>query len=147
MDLDAWKNGITLVKSVYKITQSFPGSELFGLSSQMRRAAVSIPSNIAEGAARHHNREFIQFLYIATGSLAELETQFIISHDLGYMDVDTFNNGNDILKTIRSQILGLIKYLNAKHCNYESYMQPSLCYPVTLSLCHSVTLSHKGNIC
>jgi four helix bundle protein len=84
-DLDAWQVSRSLVKSVYLLTKGFPRDELFGLTSQMRRAAISIPSNIAEGAARSGNREFAQFLNIARGSLSELETQLVIAADLGYI--------------------------------------------------------------
>jgi four helix bundle protein len=84
--LEAWKEAMALVKMVYTATQSFPKDELYGLTNQMRRAAVSIPSNIAEGAARSSKKEFVQFLSIARGSLSELETQLLISTDLGYLD-------------------------------------------------------------
>lgn len=84
-DLDAWKISRELVKAVYLLTKAFPKEELFGLTSQMRRAAVSVPSNIAEGAARAGDREFAQFLNIARGSLSELETQLLIASDLGYI--------------------------------------------------------------
>jgi len=73
-----------LVKQVYELTATFPADERFGLVAQMRRAAVSIPSNIAEGAARHSSREFAQFLIVARGSLSELDTQFRIAQDLGF---------------------------------------------------------------
>ena len=79
-----WQKGIALVKKVYQLTQTFPDAEKFGLTSQMRRAAVSIPSNIAEGQARHTRREFIQFLSHSEGSVAELETQVILCVELGY---------------------------------------------------------------
>ena len=85
-DLDAWKVSRELVKAIYLLTQSFPRVELFGLTIQMRRAAVSIPSNIAEGAARRGTREFAQFLNVARGSLSELETQLLIASDLAYVD-------------------------------------------------------------
>lgn len=84
-ELDAWQVSRSLVKSVYLLTKGFPREELFGLTSQMRRAAISIPSNIAEGAARSGNREFAHFLNIARGSLSELETQLVIAADLGYI--------------------------------------------------------------
>jgi four helix bundle protein len=84
-NLVVWRESMALVKSVYAVTRSFPKEELFGLTSQMRRAAVSIPSNIAEGAARSSRREFAQFLNVAKGSLSELETQLLISADLGFM--------------------------------------------------------------
>jgi len=76
---------MSLVQSVYKLTQVFPKEEMFGLTSQMRRAAISIPSNIAEGAARAGEKEFAQFLNVARGSLSELETQLLIAADLGYI--------------------------------------------------------------
>ena len=85
-DLDAWKVARELVKAIYLHTQTFPRVELFGLTIQMRRAAVSIPSNIAEGAARKGPREFAQFLNIARGSLSELEPQLLIASDLGYIN-------------------------------------------------------------
>lgn len=84
-ELKAWQEAMELVKEIYRVTRDFPKEEIYGLVSQMRRAAVSIPSNIGEGAARGGVREFIQFLIIARGSLSELETQLLISKDLGYM--------------------------------------------------------------
>jgi four helix bundle protein len=84
-ELKAWQEAMELVKEIYRVTRDFPKEEIYGLVSQMRRAAVSIPSNISEGAARGGDREFIQFLIIARGSLSELETQLLISNDLGYM--------------------------------------------------------------
>lgn len=84
--LDAWRESMRLVKLVYAITQSFPKEEMFGLTSQMRRCAVSIPSNIAEGSARASRRELAQFLNVAKGSLSELETQMLIAAAPGYLD-------------------------------------------------------------
>lgn len=84
-DLLIWQKGKTVAISVYKATERFPQSEMFGLKSQMRRAAVSIASNIAEGFNRHHTNEYRHFLYIALGSCAELETQLEISNELGYI--------------------------------------------------------------
>jgi four helix bundle protein len=78
-DLEVWKNSLDLVERVYYATKNIPTDERFGLTSQLRRAAVSIPSNIAEGAARHGTGEFLQFLGVATGSQAELETQLILA--------------------------------------------------------------------
>ncbi len=83
-DLLVWQKGILLVKKIYQLTQHFPEAEKFGLVSQMRRAAVSVPSNMAEGQCRRARREFIQFLSHAEGSVAELETQIIVSIELGY---------------------------------------------------------------
>lgn len=85
-DLIVWKEAILLVKAVYAFTTKFPTAEQYGLTSQMRRAAVSIPSNIAEGKSRGTGKDFKHFLTIAFGSGAELETQIIISKELGYLD-------------------------------------------------------------
>lgn len=105
-DLEVWKKSIELSKNIYMITKDFPKEEIYGLTSQIRRSVVSIPSNIAEGAGRNSDKEFIRFLYISLGSLAELETQLIISKEIGYLekiDID--------LEEIRRMLLGLIKYL------------------------------------
>lgn len=83
-DLLVWQKGITLVKRIYELSSKFPADEKYGITSQMRRAAVSVPSNIAEGQARHTTGEFIQFISHAEGSVAELETQLIIATELGY---------------------------------------------------------------
>lgn len=85
-DLDVWKKTIQLVKQIYIITKSFHKEEIYGLVNQVRRAAVSIPSNIAEGKARQHTKEYIQFLYIALSSCAELETHAVVSRELGYIN-------------------------------------------------------------
>jgi four helix bundle protein len=82
-DLLVWQKGMKLAKQVYAITRRFPGDERFGLTAQMRRAAVSVPANIAEGQARHGRREFVHFLSHAEGSLAELDTQLMLAVDLG----------------------------------------------------------------
>ena len=84
-DLEVWKLGKIIVISTYQLTKTFPKDEQYGLVSQMRRAAVSIPANIAEGFNRKHNAEYRQFLFIALGSCAELETHIEIAHDLGMM--------------------------------------------------------------
>ena len=85
-DLIVWQKSYALVLEIYKLTQSFPKSEQYGLSSQMRRAAVSIPSNIAEGYGRKHKAEYNHFLSIAYGSLLELETQSLLARDLKYTE-------------------------------------------------------------
>ncbi|HZR78729.1 MAG TPA: four helix bundle protein [Chthoniobacterales bacterium] len=83
-DLLVWQKGIQAAKLIYNLTRNFPGEEKFGMISQMRRAAISIPSNIAEGQARHTTKEFIQFISHAEGSVAELETQLILSIELTF---------------------------------------------------------------
>jgi len=111
-DLDIWKMGLNLVEKVYRLTDKFPKEEQFGLTSQMRRAVVSIPSNIAEGAARNSKREFLQYLYIGLGSLSEVETQLIIADRLGYS-----NNNGDIsedIEHLRRKLLNFIKHIKGK---------------------------------
>jgi four helix bundle protein len=106
-DLDVWKKSIGFVTDIYKETEKFPKSELYGLTSQVRRAAISIPSNIAEGATRKSKTEFKQFLYIALSSASEVETQLIIAKNLQFLKE---NEGllND-LSCISKMIQGLIK--------------------------------------
>jgi four helix bundle protein len=110
-DLLAWKNSINLVTDIYKLTESFPREELYGLTNQIRRSAVSIPSNIAEGAGRNSKKEYIQFLYISLGSLSELETQLIISQNLAFIKEEKLDVLKGKLNEIRSQLSGLIRYL------------------------------------
>jgi len=85
-NLEAWKAAMILVKTVYQVTQNFPKEEIYGLTAQIRRSAVSIPSNLAEGAARSGLKEFSHFLSVAKGSLSELETQLLISAELAYIE-------------------------------------------------------------
>jgi len=113
-DLDIWKEGIELVKLVYKLTADFPDSEKFGLVSQMRRCVISIPSNLAEGAARSGKKEFMQFCYIALGSLSELETQIIISKELEFINSENYLKLSEQVDTIRKKLLNFIKYLKGK---------------------------------
>lgn len=113
-DLDLWKDSIKFVSHVYEVTSDFPNDEKYGLVSQIRRAAVSIPSNIAEGAGRNHKKEFIQFLYIASGSLAEIDTHFIISHELKFISSDRLESISNKIIKIRSQLFGLIRGLKSK---------------------------------
>jgi four helix bundle protein len=109
-DLEIWQRGIDFVSCVYQATGRFPKEESYGLTSQIRRAAVSFPSNIAEGAARASKKEYTQFLYIALGSLSELETQLIIAEKLGYL------RGMELLdevEALRRKTLNLIKYMKS----------------------------------
>jgi len=110
-DLDVWKEGIELVVKIYEIVQKFPREEKYGLVEQIKRSAISIPSNIAEGAARNSKKEFLQFLYVSLGSISELETQLIIADRLGFL------NNKEVFSLIekqRSKLLGLIKYLRGE---------------------------------
>ncbi len=99
---------------VYQITSRFPDIEKFGLITQIRRAAVSVPANISEGAARQSDKEFIHFLYISLGSIAELETLFIISADQNYLNEADSKEIDNSLQKIRSMLIGLIRYLKNK---------------------------------
>ena len=116
-DLDVWKLSMTFVKDIYQLTSKFPDSEKFGIVSQLRRAAVSIPTNIAEGAARQSDKEFTQFLYISLGSLSEAETLVSISNDLGFINDLSKKITAEQIEKIRPLILGLIKYLKRKTSN------------------------------
>jgi four helix bundle protein len=107
-DLEIWQRGIDFVTRVYETTKRFPKDEEYGLKSQMRRAAVSYPSNIAEGAARSSKKEYVQFLYIALRSLSEVETQLLIAEKLGYA------KPTDLLSeatALRRMTLNLIRYM------------------------------------
>lgn len=105
-DLEVWKKSMDIVESIYKDTARFPKEEIYGITAQMRRAAVSIPSNIAEGAARNGKKEFVQFLYIALGSLSELETQIIITERLRYIpNVDSLINECSIIKKLLNGLI------------------------------------------
>ena len=107
-DLEVWKKSIKIVKEIYVLTEVFPEEEKFGLVAQIRRAAVSIPSNIAEGSARYSDKDSSRFIDIAIGSIAELETQLIISEELGF--VEQINELLDELKQINSMAIGLKKF-------------------------------------
>lgn len=112
-DLRVWQEAMLLVTDIYKITDAFPDIEKYGLASQIRRAAVSVPSNIAEGFARKGNRELLQFLYIAVGSLAELETQYEIAQNLRFINKSEEITGRIIF--IRIMLSNLIKSIKNKN--------------------------------
>lgn len=111
-DLEAWKKSIELVKEIYKVTSKFPNTEIYGLTSQMRRCAVSIPSNLAEGSAKYSGSDTLRFLDISMGSLAELETQVIIATELGFINDNVILLEN--IKQLNAMYLGLRKYLQSK---------------------------------
>ncbi len=110
-DLDIWKLAIELVVKIYKNTKNFPKEEMYGLTSQLRRASVSVASNIAEGAARQSKEEFVRFVYYSLGSLSEIETQLIIANKIGYTKDEEYIND---IKVLRRKILNFIKYLKSK---------------------------------
>jgi len=104
-----WQKGYNLAIKIYKITEKFPKSEIYGLISQMRRAAISVPANIAEGYERQHNKEYIQFLTVARGSLAELETYLLLAKDLKYITRETFKELEQDRKEVIKLLQGLIR--------------------------------------
>jgi four helix bundle protein len=108
-ELSVWQRSHALTLKIYQYTKTYPKEELFGLTSQMRRAASSIPSNIAEGAGRHSDAEMKHFLVIARGSASELEYQLILSHDLTYLPDNVFIELNTELNEIQKMIYGFIK--------------------------------------
>jgi len=110
-DLLVWQKGIALVKEIYILTRDFPKQEIYSLANQVQRAAVSIPSNIAEGQARQHTTEFRQFLYIALGSLAEVDTQLEVALQLSYLDQNQIVKANDLVLELRKMLYGLINNL------------------------------------
>jgi len=110
-DLRIWQEGIEFVEEIYKITKGFPREELYGIVSQIRRSSVSIPSNIAEGFMRHHNKEFKQYLFIALASSAEVETQVIISNRLGYITKEKLDALLEKLDKLNRMTMTLVKRL------------------------------------
>ncbi len=110
-DLNVWQKGIELAKVIYTLTAQFPGEEKFGLVSQMRRAAVSIPSNIAEGQARRITGEFIQFISHAEGSVAELNTQLILATELHFCSNDAAQPASELMEHLRRMLNGLRRKL------------------------------------
>jgi four helix bundle protein len=108
-ELKVWQKGIELVKVIYDITNDFPKAEQFGLISQIRRCSVSIPSNIAEGCGRHSDKELIHFLYITLGSASELETQIIISQELGFLEKEKSEDIQVLILEIIKMTSSLIK--------------------------------------
>ena len=105
--LDVWKRSMELAKLIYQITSQFPSSEQFGLVSQMRRAAVSVPSNLAEGAARSGKKEFLQFISIAQGSLSELDSQVELATELGLMGKKRVEGIISAIEMVSKQLFGL----------------------------------------
>jgi len=112
-DLIVWQKSIDFVTKVYKETGSFPKQEMYGLISQLRRAAVSVPSNIAEGAARKTDKEYVRFLFIARASASEIETQLLISENLGYIKIGENNLKEDLL-SISKMLTALIHKISQR---------------------------------
>jgi four helix bundle protein len=113
-DLVVWQKGIALAQAVYRLTQSFPSAEKFGLVAQMRRAAISIPSNLAEGQARHTTGEFVQFISYAEGSVAELDTQLFLSTELKFCDRPSTALASELIGELRRMLNVLRRKLIAR---------------------------------
>lgn len=112
-DLIVWQKSIRLVSEIYKISKKFPVEERYGLTSQIQRAAVSVPSNIAEGRGRRSRKDFVQFLYFSLGSLAELDTQLIIAKELSYIEKADYNTIEGLLVEVRMMLSKLLASLKA----------------------------------
>ena len=113
-DLTVWQKSMDLVWEIYRITKKFPGEEVYGLTSQMRRAAVSIPSNIAEGSSHRSRKDYTKFVRIAFGSAAELETQILIAKKLELADEKDFNKAEGLLEEVLKMLNALGKSLSTK---------------------------------
>jgi four helix bundle protein len=118
-DLDVWKHARLLVREVYANSQSFPKEEMFGLTSQLRRAAISIPSNIAEGCGRSTDKDSTHFFFIARGSLYELETQLYLAFDMGYLSEVEFQNQLKQIEICKKLLNGFIRYFKNKTNNQQ----------------------------
>jgi four helix bundle protein len=125
-DLEVWRQSMDLAHDIYVISASFPKEELYGLSAQARRSAISIPSNIAEGAGRQSKREFVQFLYVALGSAAELETQLLLAGRMRFCAVDT---PLERLHRVRKMLVGLIHSLKRGLGSPTRHSSPVTRYP------------------
>ena len=113
-DLDVWKKSIILVSFIYKSTHDFPKEETYGLTNQIRRCAVSIPSNIAEGCGRHHLNDSLHFYYISRGSMYELETQLYIAQELNFISKENFTEAINHVTDCKKLINGFINYYKSR---------------------------------
>ena len=114
-DLIVYQKSIEFVTKIYETTNNFPKEELFGLTSQLRRAAISIPSNMAEGFARRHNKELTQFLYVSLGSAVEIETQLLIAKNINYINEEIYIMLTNLLSEISKMLIGLIHKLESNN--------------------------------
>ena len=115
MDLDAWKEAHNLVLTIYEITKNFPKNEMYGLTNQLRRASVSITSNIAEGFSRQSYKEKIQFYSMSCGSITEVQSQILIARDLGLLTMEEFNLAFQKTITVQKLLNGLIRSIKNYH--------------------------------
>ena len=114
-ELNVWIEARFLTSLIYATTKTYPKEEQFGLTNQMRRCAVSVPSNIAEGCGRNHKKDSLQFFYISRGSLYELETQVYLSLDLGFIDAEQLKHTLEQLETVRKLLNGFIRYYTERN--------------------------------
>ena len=125
--LEVWKNAMDLAVRVYEVTREFPKEEIYGITSQLRRAAVSVPSNIAEGAARTSEKEFLQFINIAQGSLSEIDTQVELSNRLNYVDDQRYKDLQEKIVVVSKQLYGLRRSIqNKKRYNLKGILTACL---------------------
>jgi len=124
-ELTVWQNAYRLALEVYRITCALPSSEQYGLASQMKRASVSIPSNITEGYKRQSRKEYLQFLSIASGSAGELETQLLLSKDLGFLDIEDFQRVSKLSEEVSKGLGNLIKALKSPRSPYPKPHTPN----------------------
>jgi len=113
-NLQIWKLGVTLAKDIYLLTEKFPKTEVYSLTDQIRRAAVSIPSNIAEGKGRSTAKDFVHFLNTARGSLYELKTQLYLAREIAYLTEEDFSSLHKQIENLSHKIVAMIKFLRAK---------------------------------
>jgi four helix bundle protein len=116
-ELKVWKKAYALCLQIYEVTKDYPREEKFGLSSQMRRAGVSVPSNIAEGYGRKSTKQYIQQLYVSYGSICEMETQLLLSKDLYYLKEDKFQEINTVISEVERMLKALIRSLEKIQSN------------------------------
>lgn len=112
--LEVWQKSVEFVVMIYNSTKNFPSDEKFGLTSQIRRASVSIPANIAEGAARQTDKEYLHFVAIAQGSCSEVETELLIAEKLGFLQPSDYAKAKEEADSIGRMLIGLSKYLKSK---------------------------------
>jgi four helix bundle protein len=136
-DLQVWQKAYQLCLEVYKATGEFPKHELYGITAQIRRAAVSIPSNISEGYGRKTTKEYIQFLYVAYGSICELETQILLAGDLGYLSRAESRKLQDMIAEVERMLKALINSLERKpstHCSLDPLAPRTLLFGISWPL-------------
>ncbi len=114
-DLAVWQKGMEMTKAIYQTTQHFPKREMYGMSDQLRRASVSVPANISEGWGRNTPRSYVHFLQVAKGSVSEVETIFLIAHDMGYVDPKRFEEVIEKIRTVNKVLNGMIRTLKRKY--------------------------------